>query len=81
MAITVGQIPLAISTAQTLQSKINDILLLLAQAKELSDKGWTTDIGTRFPIIVTITPAQQAALVGDYDTLKASLVTTFQQLP
>lgn len=81
MAITVVQIPAAIATTQALQSKLNDISLLLAQAKELSDKGWQTDIGTRFPIIVTISPAQQAALVGDYDTLKASLVTIFQQLP
>lgn len=81
MAITVVQIPTAILVSQALQSKVNDILLLLAQAKELSDKGWQTDIGTRFPIIVTISAAQQSALVGDYDTLKTSLVTLFQQLP
>lgn len=81
MAITVGQIPSALVTVQALQGKLNDIQMLLTQAKELSDKSWQIDIGSRFPIIVTISPVQQLALVGAYDALKTSLVSTFQQLP
>jgi hypothetical protein len=81
MAITVPQIPAALLTVTDLQAKLNDMRLLLAQAKELSDKNWQTDIGSRFPLILTVSPAQQAAMVGAYDALKTALVSTFQQLP
>lgn len=79
--VTVGQIPQAISTVQSLLQILNNLQMLLGQAKDLSDKNWQVDIGVRFPIVVAVTPAQQSALVGDYDTLKAQLVTVFQQLP
>lgn len=81
MAITVGQIPQAIQTVGELESKLNDILMLLKQAKELADKNWQLDIGSRGSLIVTITPAQQASMIALYESYKTQLVSTFQNLP
>lgn len=81
MAINVGQISSALSTIEQLGSALNDLRLLLVQAKDLSDKGWQIDIGSRGSLIVTISPAQQAAMIAQYDSFKTQLVSTFQQLP
>ena len=81
MAITVNQISQALVTINDLNNTLNDLRMLLGQAKEMSDKGWQIDIGTRFPIVVVISTAQQAQMVGYYDTLKARCVSLFQALP
>lgn len=81
MAISGGQIPQALVTVQALASTLNDIKLLLGQAQELISKNWQVDIGSRFPIIVTVTPEQQAGMIAQYDALKSALVATFQNLP
>lgn len=79
--VSVQDIPQALVTISQLNSKLNDLSMLLRQAKELSDKNWQMDIGVRFPIVVTISPAQQAGMVNQYDTLKTDLVSIFQTLP
>ena len=81
MAITVGQIPGMLQTVEVLTGKLGDMRMLLNQAKELSEKGWQVDIGSRLPILVTITPAQRQALIDHYETIKAQLATEFQKLP
>lgn len=81
MAITVDQIPSTLTTLQELSNLLNDTRMLLNQAKELSDKNWTVDIGSRFSLPVTITPEQRLAMVAKYDDFKAQLVSKFQTLP
>lgn len=82
MAITVVQIPGAISTVSALGNQLISLGALLRQAQSLSSSGWIINIGDGAnPINVTVSPSQQQALVALYDALKASLVTTFQQLP
>lgn len=81
MSITILQIPQALTAIDALTQTLNDMRMLVSQAKELSDKGWQIDIGVRGPLIVTITPTQQGALVAQYDTFKTQLVSTFQTLP
>jgi len=81
MAITVPQIPSAIQAVADLQAKLNDLSMLLRQAKELSDNNWQLDIGSRGSLIVTITPAQQAAMIDQYEAFKTQLVSIFQTLP
>lgn len=81
MSITVGQIPSALNAVSSLASTLNDVRMLLNQAKELSDKNWQVDIGSRGSLVVTITPAQQAAMIAQYDAYKTQLVSLFQTLP
>lgn len=81
MSITVGQIPQALQTVGDLGNQLNDISMLLKQAKELSDKGWVVDIGSRFSLPLTISIQQRQDMIAKYDEFKAQLVSTFQNLP
>ena len=79
MAITVGQIPQALLTVEEIGRNLNTLRMLLNQAKQFSDNGWQVDLGGG--LVITVTPEQRTALVAQYDTLKAQLVSTFQTLP
>lgn len=82
MAITVGQVPGAIVTVGVLGRQLVDLGALLNQAQNLINTGGIINIGSGAnPVNITVTPAQQNALIAIYDGLKASLVTTFGQLP
>lgn len=81
MSITVQQIPAAVAAVKSLDSILNDIRMLLEQAKDLSDKNWQIDIGSRAPLVVTISPAQQASMISQYDAYKTNLVAVFNTLP
>jgi hypothetical protein len=81
MAITVQQIPAALQTVNDLSNKLNDIRMLLGQAQELANNGWVVDVGSRFPLPLTVSVQQRQDMVAKYDDYKAQLVTIFQQLP
>ena len=81
MAITVEQIPSTLATIENMARTLNDLRMLIGQAKELSDKGWVIDIGSRFSIPLTVSVQQRQGMIAQYDTLKAQLVSTFQTLP
>jgi hypothetical protein len=81
MAITEGQIPTALGKTEELLSELGNLRMLLSQAKELSDKGWQIDIGSRIPLIVTISAQQKIDMIAQYDTIKAKLASIYQQLP
>ena len=81
MSITVGQIPVALQSISQMDSTLNDLRMLLSQAQQLAANSWQIDIGARGPIIMTVSPAQQAAMIALYDSFKATLVTAYGQLP
>lgn len=81
MAITLAQIPAALQSVGQIAGKLNDIRMLLEQAKELSDKGWQIDIGSRFSLPVTIPVEKRLEMIDKYEEFKSQLVTMFQTLP
>jgi len=81
MAITVGQIQSTLTTLQSLNEVLTNLEALLGQANSLANNGWVLTIGTTAQIQVPVTPAMQAQLVAQYDSLKSQLVTIFNQLP
>jgi hypothetical protein len=84
MAITVNGIPAAIETLSSIQTNLNNLNALLRQAEILAANNWVVNVsmGTGLPPInVTISPAQQAAMVAQYDTLKATLASLYATLP
>lgn len=81
MAITVAQIPEALNTVGELTSVLNDIRMLLDQARELSAKNWQINIASRGSLMVTISAEQRLAMLAQYEDYKAQLVTAFQNLP
>ena len=84
MAITINQVPAAIQTVASIQGNLNNLSALLSQAEILAANNWIINVsmGTGLPPInVTISPAQQAAMVAQYDTLKATLASLYATLP
>lgn len=81
MAITVTQINAALQAIDQLERTLATTSALLGKAQQLANAGWVFDVGVSSPILITITPTQQQAMVAQYDALKSQLVTTFGQLP
>ena len=79
MPITIQQIPAALVSIGQLEQSCASINTLLNQATILNNENWVVDLGGG--VTITVDASQQAALIAQYDTLKASLVTAFNQLP
>jgi hypothetical protein len=82
MAITVSQIDGATASMKNIVDTCEQLRDLLFKAKGYANAGWVIDIGTPGnPATVPVPLATQQAMIAQYDTLKAQLVTLFNQLP
>ena len=84
MSINISQVPAAIQTVGQIEKSVQQLSALLQQAVILNSNGWQVNIaqGTGLPPInVPVDGATQAAMVAEYDTLKANLASLYSTLP
>jgi hypothetical protein len=79
MPISSPQIPGSLTTIGQMVGTLNSLAALLNEAQVLVNQNWILTLAPN--VTLAITADQQTALVAQYDTLKAQLVTQFGALP
>jgi hypothetical protein len=82
MPITQIQLGSATTTLQQLQQQCDALSDLVANANVYYQNGWTINVAVgNNQLTVPIPLATQSSMVTQYDTMKANLVSLFNQLP